>query len=219
MAVPPDDHSLQGFSRRRMWWLGGSLVVALVIAAVIGSIVVSGRAPAGQTPADGPSSAASESASASSEPAPSGTPPTPDGTESAAGSPTPVVAPIEETRDVIAGVQVRLDRFESVEATSNAPGDVGGPAVRFAVVVTNSSAESVSLQTAVVTVDYGAARTPASDLPEPGGAPLGGRVEPGDTVEGVYIFTVPAEERGLVRITVDYAADVPPLLFEGSVPA
>ncbi len=64
---------------------------------------------------------------------------------------------------------------------------------------------------------YGADRTPAPELREPGGSPLPAAVGAGKTVTGVYIFTVPEDQRNNVTLMVDYSVDVAPLVFQGDV--
>ena len=95
---------------------------------------------------------------------------------------------------------------------------MSGPAIRFRVAITNSTSTAIDLASTVVTVDYGAERTPALQLYEPGSSPLPSSAGPGDTATAVYIFTVPVDQRGLVHITVDYAVGIPPLEFTGPVP-
>lgn len=84
--------------------------------------------------------------------------------------------------------------------------------------VANGTDAMVSLNTAVVTVDYGSAETPASELSRPGGSSFPPTVAPGATAVGKFVFTVPSDERGQIRITVDYSVGAAPVVFEGSAP-
>jgi hypothetical protein len=90
--------------------------------------------------------------------------------------------------------------------------------VRFVVTVKNDSGPSVPLQTVAVTLDYGTDRTPGLELERPGGSALTGEVATGSSAQGVYLFTVPVDQRDLIRITVDYSVEVAPIVFEGPGP-
>ena len=224
-AVPPEPGAPQpnGFSPRTRW-IGGTIVVAIVVVAVILSLTLP-RASDGGGTSSGPraSSAAplpSESAvptgSASGTPAPpvSGTPDAPAPT----GQPAPVSTPIEAPAEPVPGVAVRIESLEAVQGEAQGPGEISGPAIRFAVVVENTTGDSVALGTVVVNLDFGSDRTPGSEIAKPGGAPLPTGVAAGATVEGVYLFSVPTEARDLVNITVDYSVDAAPVIFTGPAP-
>lgn len=231
-------------ARRRFpvrWrWITAVGTALLVIAVVIALVVVSSARPGESPPptATSPIPTASGSSSptpgASPSPTSTGAPgsapapdaegspppdsPPPDTAEPPQARPSPSQAPIGSTPDVVPGVEVAIDRLESVDGVAIRPGDVAGPAIRFAVTVANSTDATVSLDTAVVTVDYGSARTPANELIRPGGSAFPPTVEPGASSEGIFIFTVPPDDRDLVRITVDYSVDAAPIVFEGPTP-
>ena len=76
-------------------------------------------------------------------------------------------------------------------ARPTGPGEVAGPAVRFTLRLRNDSAQEVPLNTTVVNLYYGKAKTPASPLSEPGGAPLPATVAAGGEASGTYVFVVP----------------------------
>jgi len=191
------------------WWLwlllGGALVViTLIIVLVAIQLPSGGTAPVGA-------------------PSPSGKP-TPNSTSTPSGDPTPVPSatpspvPIDEPATITPGVTASIDTIEAVQGEAKGPGEVAGPAIRFRVSIANSTSKAIDLGATVVTVDYGADRTPALELFEPGASPLPNSVEPGATATAVYIFTIPVDQRGLVHITVDYTVGVPPLEFTGPVP-
>ncbi|TXK17732.1 hypothetical protein [Homoserinibacter sp. GY 40078] len=163
--------------------------------------------------------AASPSGTNSSAPAsPS---PTADGTESPDPDdeePTPEPVPISSPGVITEGLDARIEDVEAVEGEAQGPGEVSGPSIRFSVVISNGTGETVDLRSAVVTVDYGADRTPALQLYKPGASPMPTTVLAGDDATGVYVFSIPKDERDIVHITVDYSVDVPPLEFAGRVP-
>ena len=191
------------------WWLwlllGGALVVITLIV-----VLVAIQLPSGGSAGDSPGPTDS---------------PTPGTTSTPSGDPTPVAhatpspVPIDEPATIEPGVTASIDTIEAVQGEARGPGEVAGPAIRFRVSITNSTSAAIDLGATVVTVDYGAERTPALELFQPGASPLPASAEPGATATAVYIFTVPVDQRGLVHITVDYTVGVPPLEFSGAVPA
>jgi len=131
----------------------------------------------------------------------------------------PDVTPIDITEPgaIAADLTAQISRVEEVEGTARGPGEVAGPALRVTVTITNSTSGEASLRTAVVSCYFGADRTPAPELREPGGRPLSAIVDAGTAVDGVYIFAVPEDQRDNVTIMVDYSVEVVPLLFQGDV--
>src|SRR3712207_1179832 len=94
---------------------------------------------------------------------------------------------------------------------------IAGPALRVTVRVENGTAEPVALGGVAVNLAYGPDRTPASPLDDPSRRPFATMVEPGQSAEGVYVFTVPADARDQVTIEVGYEAGAPLLQFTGPV--
>jgi hypothetical protein len=127
-------------------------------------------------------------------------------------------APIDQPAEIVANVSAALTSIEAVKGVASTPGEVSGPAIRFVVTITNSTAASVDLSGTVVTVYYGKDKTPGIQLEKPGGANLPTAVDAGKTAQGTYVFTVPESERSNVQIEIDYAVGVAPLFFQGAVP-
>lgn len=165
------------------------------------------------TPGRSPGSAPPSGSSKSSPTAP-GNSPTDQPKPGETRSPVPIKTPAE----VKAGLTARITDVEAVKGRANGPGEVAGPAVRFTLTLRNSSADEVPLNTTVVNVYYGKAKTPASPLSAPGGVPLPDRVAAGGEASGTYVFVVPRKARNRVLITVDYSVDVSLVAFRGSVP-
>jgi len=186
--------------------VGGAALVVL-IGLLIARPWEAGTPAATSTPTDGQTSV-------SPDPDPSETPATPEPTDTA--SPEPV--PIESPGVIVSGVTAEVTGIEAVDGVAKGPGEVSGPAIRFTVTITNTTSSTVDLTATVVTVDYGADRTPAGQLYQPGASPMPTKVAAGDTASGVYVFTIPTDQRDLVHITVDYSVGVPPLVFTGKVP-
>lgn len=232
-----------GPSRRRQLRVAALIVVGV---AVLGGLVwwavaARGGAAAGQpsapsTSPDGStgtttsSPTASASASASVDP----TVPPPD----AADDPTPAkpTTPVDENGTPVPGarpsappvdlsspaapaegVRVDLASIEAVEGKGTIPGEVGGPALRVTVQVTNRTDAPIDLRGAVANLYYGPDRIPATTLLEPGARSLPDSVAPGASVTGVWVFNVPVADRDVVEIEVDLSADDQVVVFSGAV--
>lgn len=122
-----------------------------------------------------------------------------------------------DAEGAVGDVVVRLPAIEAIEGTAVGPGNITGPALRVTVRVENGTAEPVALGGVAVNLAYGPDRTPASPLDDPSRRPFATMVEPGESAEGVYVFTVPADQRDRVAIEVGYEAGAPLLLFTGPV--
>jgi hypothetical protein len=199
-----------GTGRKPPWWVwlaggGAVLLLAFIIA------IVATQLPSGGTEGQSPTGAGD----ASSTPSPG---PTDVDDPSPAPSTTPTPVPIGEPAAITPGVLAAIDQIEAVQGEAKGPGEVAGPAIRFRVSIRNSTDSDIDLRATVVTVDYGTGRTPALQLFAPGASPLATSVASGATATAVYVFTIPADARDLVHITVDYTVGVPPLEFTGAVP-
>ena len=192
--------------------VGVAVVVAVVVALVLtgrgdGAPSSDGTATSSQSPGDASDSATDPSATD----APTST------TPPAAGPDTPESPPVglDESPAVVDGVTVRVKSLDGVEAEASLPGEVAGPGVRAELEVYNASTAAVDLSTVVVNLAYGADRTPANTF-STGTSPFPTSVAAGATTTGVYVFSVPADAQGDLRLTFDYAVDVPVVVFEGS---
>ncbi|MDJ0349982.1 hypothetical protein [Cryobacterium sp. PH29-G1] len=222
----------QANKRRRVWWIIASAVLALLIVVlVVAGVAASNRAEpsaagasASATPSQRPSSTPSAVPSSDASPDPtSAVPP------EAAPGPTEVVAepappaaqapvPLTDSAAAVPGVVFSIGKLEAVDGVARGPGEVGGPSLRFAVSVRNDTPDAVALTSTVVNLFFGDEQSPATELTASGGAPFPESVPPGATRQGVFVFTVPSDQRDRVRIAVDYSAGVPIVLFEGAAP-
>jgi hypothetical protein len=114
------------------------------------------------------------------------------------------------------GVTVAVPKVEEVTGEANIPGEVGGPALRFTVDVTNGTGKTLDLRTVVVNAYYGPDRTPASPLLKPGGKAFDSEVDNGGTARGVFVFNVPAEFQDKVELEIDPRIDAPIAIFTGA---
>jgi hypothetical protein len=219
--IPADPESAdapEAHSRRRALVILVSVVVLALVAALIIWSVTSANSP---TPGAAPTASSSESPSTasgepSSDPEPSASAPADEPVTG--GEVTDDIREFDEEAPAGESVTVALSDLEAVEGEASTPGEIGGPSLRFTVTFTNEGDSAYSLTGAVTNVYYGDEQIPAIELAEPGGSDFPSEVAPGKSATGTFVYNVPADERDQVRITVDYDAAEPALVFEGSAP-
>jgi len=199
-------------SRRRLVVAGG--VVVVVLALLVAFVIV--PAVSGGDGEPGAAGTTSGSPSAAAPPEVGTAAPT-DTAPPAAGPDTPESPPVglDESPTVVDGVTVRVKSLDGVDGEATLPGEVSGPAVRAELEVYNASTAPVDLSTVVVNLAYGTGRTPANTF-STGTSSFPASVAAGATAAGVYVFAVPADQQADLRLTFDYAVDVPVVVFEGS---
>lgn len=192
------------------------------------------------TPATSPSATPEKpsEAPASSEPATPGAEPVPDpipAPDPLKEAPAPSVGkdadlakveqpvlkpvPLEDSSAIVTGLSATVKDLTAVDGTAQGIGEIAGPAIRFSVVLDNKTAKELSTASTVVTVDYGGAQIPAAPLSGPDVADFPVSVGPGKSVTGTFVFNVPNDQRGQVRILVNYQASLPVAAFEGAAPS
>lgn len=219
---------LSGRTRRL---LGLLAVAVLAVAAVLAVVVVRG---------DGAETVPVEPGAASTQP---GTPPTEPGTPSTepgtTPAPTPMASPSPAAPEVAADgaallppelPQVALDQaavaedgtsavvtgIESFEGTGTGVGNVGGPALRVGIRIDNGAGEPLDLDAVQVQLFHAGTSAPGSPLDDPSRRPFSGTLAPGESAEGVYVFSVPQDGQDLVRISLAYRPGAPFLVFAGA---
>jgi hypothetical protein len=182
----------------------------------------SSAAGEGEPDADG-SSAGGESGGDESEPAPSGGDPGDGevGTETdkpAESKPRETLEPrpfdAEATPEP--GVTVQVPSVEKVTGEANVPGEVGGPALRFTVELTNGTGKTLDLRTVVVNAYYGPDRTPAAPLLKPGGKAFEAEAGVDDLARGAFVFNIPTEFQDDVELEVDPGVGAAIVIFTGA---
>lgn len=113
---------------------------------------------------------------------------------------------------------VSVQKVTAIQGEGKGIGEVAGPAIRFVVSVRNTSDKALRLDSAVVTVDYGSDAIPAIQLSQSGAKEFPATVKPGKSSSGTFVFQVPNEERGAVRILFNHSAGERIVAFEGSIP-
>lgn len=174
------------------------------------SLMLSACAPVETTPG-----------SQNTDPLPTATVPAPDG-----GSIEETVAPVEpgptheielgDTAELEGGVNVTVSEVEALDVEAKTPGEIAGPAVALTLTVENTSDESVDMSTAMVSVTGSKDSFGQPTTSEPY-SPFLGAVAPGETASGIYVFRLPADERGSLEVTVEYIAGAPIALFVGDL--
>ncbi len=217
---------------RLVWWLVGLavLVVAVVVVVLValgnGAPVAASTSPApstasgaATTPA-GPSTPAQATPSAAASPTAATSPAqtAPPATGAGDNRPTDPPVSLQDSSQPAPGVTVKLSSLTSVMGTASLPGEVGGPSLQVTVEVSNSTEAGVDLRGAVVSLFLGQDMRPAIEL-STGEVPFPASVAKSSSATGVYLFNVPAEDRGFVTVEVDLATAVPVTLFQGAAPA
>lgn len=211
----------QSDRRRSRGTIAVVVVAALLVAGAVyaGVAASTGQATATPTGAVTPSAPAGGSSSPAASASPDATPS--DGPDDDAGSDSdrttlPPVG-IDDSATGADGVQIRIAQIESVTGEAVLPGEIGGPALRITVEVRNDSDATIDMRTATVTAAYGDPLQPANPISKPEGKAFENEASPGQAVTGVFVFEVPAEQRGHVRVDVDLSVDQPIIAFEGAV--
>ncbi|WP_346621715.1 hypothetical protein [Blastococcus montanus] len=195
--------------------------VLVVVAAVVAVLIGVGGAdePAGSSPSSAASTAATPTeltpapVDPAAPPTPAETPVPPDGDQPPQTLPeVPLDEPVEE-----AGITGSLVSLEEFQADGNGPGNIDGPALRVTVRLVNDTGADLDLTGVSVDLLHGPDRTAASPVEDRSHSPLTGVLPPGDAAEGVYVFGVPEEARGDVRVEVGPRPGAPVMVFIGSV--
>lgn len=202
--------------RRRLLLSAAAVLVAAVVVGLV--LALSGEGGAGATPSattETPSTAAPTPAEVDVVPtAPTPQPTGPTSDADALPPSLPAVG-LDQPAAVGNGITAVVSSLEAIDGTAQGPGNVTGPALRATVRITNGTAEPVSLDAVVVDLATGADLSPASPLDDSSRTPFHGTVAPGETAEGVYVFTVPVDDRAAVTLSVGYQAGAPFLVFTG----
>ena len=206
-------------SRRRLVVLAAALVVVAVVA-VVAALALRGDDEAGTSAAGAPADpgAAASTTAAPPELAPAPVTPEPAGPTEDASELPPSLTPVgfDQPAAVGNGITAEVVSLEAVEGTGQGAGNIAGPALRVTVRISNGTTGPVSLDGVAVDLAHGEEQVPASPIGDPSSAPFAGSLQPSESREGVYVFTVPAEDRELVTLSVGYQAGAPFMVFTGS---
>ena len=123
---------------------------------------------------------------------------------------------LDQPSDAGGGVTARITAVKEIRATARQPGEVAGPAVAVTLQVRNGSRRALDLTRVVVTL-ADADQAPGGEMTAAPAKPLTGRLAPGRTAVGTYVFTVPERRRAPVTVTVTLDPGLPVLVFTGDV--
>lgn len=121
-------------------------------------------------------------------------------------------APITLTTEMV----VSIDKISTTTIKPETPGEFAGPAVIVTVSVANDSAQTQSIDSAVISLvtDDGEVGIGTTAGPN---KPLQGELAAGDKAEGTYVFMLDPAEGRSVKISVNYAAGEPVASFTGQI--
>lgn len=211
-----------GGRRRQVLAAGAALLVAALVAVVVALVLRDGDGAVGASAGDGDPAASTPAAASTSgappELAPAPVTPEPAGPTGDVRELPPSLAPVAFDEQAAAGDGIVADvvSLEAIDGTGRGPGNISGPALRATVRLTNGTAGPVSLDGVAVDLAHGVEQLPASPLNDPSASPFAGMLQPSESAVGVYVFTVPADDRDLVTLSVGYQAGAPFMVFTGS---
>jgi tetrahydromethanopterin S-methyltransferase subunit D len=122
---------------------------------------------------------------------------------------------LTETAAPAADIAISLVGIKAVQAVSNIPGEVNGPALEVTVQIANSAATVLDLDHAMV------------DLLDSTGAPglattttsvreFAGELATGASATGVYVYRVPTDRRDPITVQVQFTAGEAVAQFSGN---
>lgn len=123
---------------------------------------------------------------------------------------------LEQASSPSRGVRVRITHVQTLNAKAQIPGEVAGPGVAFTILVDNGTTRALDVGSVVVTLtdDRG---NPGSEMSAKPAKPLRGKLAPGASRKGVYVFTVDKGRRDPLSVNVTLAGATPVLVFKGPV--
>lgn len=213
---------------RRRLLVGGAVLLAVL--GVVGALVVRGGTGAGISPraASAAPSASGAGARETPPPADPGSPVTlataaPDAVPARVLAAVPGLPPkltpvaLAQPADYGDGLTARLAGIRSFKARGEGVGETSGPALAVTVQLTNRGSAPASLDTVAVNLFRGPAGLRAATLADGATLPFSGRLAPGATASATYSFSVPADQRDVVTVTVGTSAATGTAVFSGPV--
>lgn len=193
--------------------------VAVLVAVVVVVVALALRDDDDASAAGDPAGAAAASTTAAPpELAPAPVTPEPAGPTEDASELPPSLAPVgfDEQASVDDGIVAEVVSMEAIDASGVGPGNIDGPALRVTVRLANGTGAPVALDGVAVDLAHGVEQLPASPISDPSTVPFVGVLQPSESAEAVYVFTVPADDRELVTLSVGYQAGAPFMVFTGA---
>ena len=128
-----------------------------------------------------------------------------------------VAAPvdIDEPATIAGRVTASITGVRSIETEANVPGETAGPGVAVTIEVRNDSDETIDLNSVVLDL-IGADGVSATPILA-GTEPVGGPLASGAGASGTYVFNIEEALRRDDTLQLNYAADVPVIVFTGDL--
>jgi hypothetical protein len=111
------------------------------------------------------------------------------------------------------GMTAKIVSIDHVDAKAIRAGETAGSAIKVTIALANTTGKDVSLSQVAVNAYYGSKSTPAVALTD-GAKPLHGALANGATASGVYLFSVPADQRDSAVVTMTDAAGAAVTVFK-----
>ena len=115
------------------------------------------------------------------------------------------------------GVGAAVVAIKAMQARGQGPGEVSGPGLQITIQLHNGTTKALPLDNVVVNLTD-SANAPGNPMSGPPANPFSGSLAPGGKTAGVYVFTVPADRRSRIAITINYSGRSAVVVFTGSAP-
>ncbi|HET8590465.1 MAG TPA: hypothetical protein VFM01_12600 [Nakamurella sp.] len=112
-------------------------------------------------------------------------------------------------------VSARILSAAPITGHAVAPGEMSGPAIELTIEITNGSGAPIDLGLVTVNVT-GSDGTPGLQVAGPPASPFSGSLPAAGSARGVYVFTIPTDQRHPLSISISYTAGAPVVLFRGN---
>lgn len=111
-------------------------------------------------------------------------------------------------------VSVKLTKIRPITTTASLPGEVAGPGLAVTIVVDNGSSRAIDLSNVVVDL-RGSTGSPAIPMSASPAVPFAGELSAGASATGVYVFSIPTNQRKPISVRFSYTTEEPTVLFAG----
>lgn len=127
---------------------------------------------------------------------------------------TAAAVPLTRAAEFGGKVSARITSVKAITAKAQGPGEITGPAVAVTLQVTNGSKRALEVDRVTVNLadSHGNPGSPMSSDPA---SPFSGSIEPGGRATGTYVFSVGADLRSPITLSMSYTTEAPVVLFVG----
>lgn len=123
---------------------------------------------------------------------------------------------LNDTAELPNEIAINIEKVEAIETKATTPGEIAGPAVAMYVSIHNGSAKTINIDSVIVNLTDSADGLGQPTTSDPY-QPFAGELAAGKSVEGVYVFLVPTDNRRGLTLSVEYAAGQASAHFVGDV--